>query len=136
MLGLPTGKIARTKVRVQVSIVISLLWILGGSVTINLIERWTFLDSVYFIVMTLTTVGLGDFVPQTRAGAIFMVFYCMFGLGIIAVLVNAIAQFNAAVKNRAQHKAAEIVGSTHRALAMSRNSFRSSISKHRNTYGP
>lgn len=53
-------------------------------------DRWRYLDAAYFSVVTLTTVGLGDFVPSTRAGVRFHCFYCIVGLGLIALLLTAI----------------------------------------------
>jgi len=105
MLGLPLGKVARTKVRLQISVLVSVLWLFMGMFAIELIEGWSHVDSFYFSVMTLTTVGLGDFVPQSRSGTIFGFFYCMVGLGLIALLVTAIGDFSEAVKNKAERKA-------------------------------
>lgn len=53
-------------------------------------HRWRYLDAAYFSVVTLTTVGLGDLVPSTRAGVRFHCFYCIVGLGLIALLLTAI----------------------------------------------
>jgi hypothetical protein len=46
-------------------------------------ERWTFIDSLYFCVVTLGTVGYGDITPQTEVGRLFTVAYIIVGLGII-----------------------------------------------------
>lgn len=55
-------------------------------------EGWTFLDSVYFSVITIATVGYGDFSPQTAAGKIFTIFYVFCGLGIFVAAASAIAE--------------------------------------------
>ena len=50
------------------------------------------MDSLYFSVITLTTMGYGDFSPSTRAGKIFTMFYIFVGIGIISGFVNAVAE--------------------------------------------
>jgi len=55
-------------------------------------EGWNFLDSFYFSVITLTTVGYGDLAPQTDAGKMFTVMYIFVGLGLILSFVQLIAE--------------------------------------------
>ncbi|MCP4138765.1 MAG: two pore domain potassium channel family protein [Chloroflexi bacterium] len=56
------------------------------------VEGWGVLDSLYFSVITLTTVGYGDFSPQTPAGKIFTIIYIMVGLGLISGFVILLAE--------------------------------------------
>jgi voltage-gated potassium channel len=67
--------------RTLLALVVSLL--LSGTVFFTLVEGWSVLDSFYFSVTTLTTVGFGDPAPATAAGKIFTIVYIFVGLGVI-----------------------------------------------------
>lgn len=65
-----------------------------GAVFYRFQEGLSWLDAVYFTVITLTTVGYGDFSPQTPGGKIFTIFYILVGLGIIAGLIGVVAELS------------------------------------------
>lgn len=50
----------------------------------------TWVDALYFTVITLTTVGYGDFAPTTPGTKLFAVLYIFTGLGIIAGFVGVL----------------------------------------------
>jgi hypothetical protein len=45
----------------------AVLIITVGAALFHWLEDWSWLDSVYFVVITLTTIGYGDFSPTTPA---------------------------------------------------------------------
>lgn len=71
-----------------------LVWTVGmlfisGTVFYHRVENWRWLDSFYFSVIVLTTVGLGDFTPQTDIGKLFTVLYLLIGIGTLLAFINA-----------------------------------------------
>jgi voltage-gated potassium channel Kch len=76
--------------RILLALVVSLL--LSGTVFSTLVEGWSVLDSIYFSVTTLTTVGFGDPAPATAAGKIFTMVYIFVGLGVIGGFINVLAK--------------------------------------------
>ena len=64
------------------SVLIFFIVIIGASAFYHRLEGWNVLDRVYFTVMTITTVGYGDFVPLTNAGKVFTIFFSFIGIGI------------------------------------------------------
>jgi len=56
-------------------------------------EFATFGDSLWWAIVTLTTVGYGDIVPKTSAGRVTGVFIMVAGVGILGVLAGSLASF-------------------------------------------
>ncbi len=61
-------------------------FILVGAVFYHIVEKLTWLDSFYFTVITLATVGYGDIVPTTPAGKLFTIFYVLVGISLFIFL--------------------------------------------------
>ena len=78
----------------------SIVILFGGALFYHIIEGWTYLDSVYFSAITLTTIGYGDFSPQTDAGKIFTILYIGIGVGLILTFVNTVFNHFANVRKR------------------------------------
>src|SRR5262245_49346752 len=54
-------------------------------------EGWGYLDSLYFCVITLATVGYGDLTPTTAPGKIFTMVYIIFCIGLLVAFANKVA---------------------------------------------
>lgn len=59
-----------------------------GTVFSRHLEDLSWVDSFYFSVITLTTVGYGDITPQTDAGKIFTSIYVLVGITMLAAIAN------------------------------------------------
>ena len=63
-----------------------------GTVVYHWLEGWGWLDSLYFCVISLTTVGYGDFTPDTVPAKLFTVFYVLNGVGILLSFLDTLAE--------------------------------------------
>ncbi len=62
--------------------VIIFLWILIGTLLFHYLEDWTYAQSFYYSITTLTTVGYGDFVPTTDFNRVITALYMLIGITI------------------------------------------------------
>lgn len=70
---------------------ISLLAVLTtGTAGYRYIENWTWLESLYMTVITVSTVGYGELYPLSEAGQLFTIFLILTGVGIVALAVSII----------------------------------------------
>eukprot|EP01038_Epipyxis_sp_PR26KG_P005584 gene5584-7709_t len=64
-----------------------------GMIIMSFIEGWDMLDAFYWSTVTVFTVGYGDFVPTTRLGRIFTMFYGVIGCGLMAKALTDFVKF-------------------------------------------
>ena len=65
--------------------------IAAASTFYHYVEGWGWLDAVYFSVITISTVGYGDFSPQTAPGKMFTIGFVIVGLGVFVAMATAVA---------------------------------------------
>eukprot|EP00937_MAST-01D_sp_MAST-1D-sp2_P002284 g2284.t1 len=70
--------------------VVAYLWL--GAI-LGALEHWSFVESIYFSSMTLTTIGYGDFSPKTRAGRLFAIFYIPMALGVLFLTLKRLHEY-------------------------------------------
>jgi hypothetical protein len=66
-------------------------WLALGMFFFAAAEGWSNVESMYFGVVTLTTIGFGDYFPNTPRGVGFHFLFCIFGLGLVATLLGALS---------------------------------------------
>ena len=76
----------------------TIILLIVGAFTYQWLEGWEFIDALYFCVITLTTIGYGDFSPQTTEGKLFTIFYILIGIGMILSFINTVYQHYNEVK--------------------------------------
>ncbi len=72
--------------------IVPLLVVVVGTVGYVLLEGWSWADSFYMTVITLTTVGFGEVRPLTDLGRFFTVLLLLFGVGSVAYGFSTIGE--------------------------------------------
>lgn len=67
-----------------------LAYVLAGGGIYSAIEGWTFLDSTYYTVVTLFTIGFGDFSPETHLGRSLFFPFTVGGILFVGVIIGNI----------------------------------------------
>lgn len=84
-------------------LILVLITLAIGTLFYNFVEGWGWIDSMYFSVISLTTVGYGDITPITTVGKIFTMFYLFVGIGILFGFINMIAKEASSSESTAEY---------------------------------
>ena len=61
-----------------------------GTLVYHWLEGWSYLDALYFCVISLATIGYGDLTPTTPEAKIFTIIYVMNGIAILLALFDRV----------------------------------------------
>ena len=74
-------------------LIYTLFILLAGATTFySQIEGWTAVDSLYFAVMTMTTIGYGDLTPTSISTKLFTIVYTVLSIGIFVAFVTKLVK--------------------------------------------
>ena len=64
--------------------------LVGSTIFYHKTEDWSIIDSLYFSVMTMSTIGYGDFSPTTTLSKVFTIIFTFLSIGCFATLTAKI----------------------------------------------
>ncbi|MCP5095795.1 MAG: potassium channel protein [Chloroflexi bacterium] len=68
-----------------------LLLVAVGTAVYAKLENWSILEALYATIITVTTVGYGDFSPQTPWGRVFAIFFTITAIGLASYAISTLA---------------------------------------------
>ncbi|HLA05569.1 MAG TPA: NAD-binding protein [Syntrophales bacterium] len=78
--------------KLAIAIIVLLSMLLMGTIGFHYLEGWSFLESFYATVVTLSTVGYGDFLPRSKEGMLFTVFLIIVGVGTMLYTIGLVTE--------------------------------------------
>lgn len=80
----------RIKTEIIVASTTLLGWIGIGTLVFHRLEGWTWIQSFYFSVVTITTVGYGDLTPSSEISRLCTAIYILVGVAIGLVTLSIV----------------------------------------------
>lgn len=77
---------------IQFAVLLLFVVIVWWAALIHRFEAWTFFESLYFSVITMSTIWYGDFVPMTDAGKTLAMIYALTGVPMFLVIVTIVLE--------------------------------------------
>uniref|UniRef100_A0A1A9W3N8 Potassium channel domain-containing protein n=1 Tax=Glossina brevipalpis TaxID=37001 RepID=A0A1A9W3N8_9MUSC len=65
-------------------------YILFGTFVYTLWEDWTYFEAFYFVFISMSTIGFGDFVPNHPIFMMCSIIYLVFGLALTSMFINVV----------------------------------------------
>ena len=84
-------------------LVAAVVLLVVGTVVYRWLEDWSWVDSFYFSVVAVATVGFGDITPSSDGSKLFTVAYILAGISIFATYLDARMKYHA-VRRHSRHE--------------------------------
>ncbi|XP_052771281.1 uncoordinated protein 58-like isoform X1 [Mya arenaria] len=92
---------------ISIAIGILFVYIMLGATMYTIWEDWTFIESFYFVFVSLSTIGFGDVLPAHQKFFIISSIYMFVGLSLVSMCINVAIEFFNSMSKRAKQKMGE-----------------------------
>lgn len=75
---------------VSLAFIILLAYILCGAAVYSIWEPWSFFESCYFVFISMSTIGFGDYRPKHPIFMMTTIIYLIFGLSLTSMCINVV----------------------------------------------
>lgn len=75
---------------ISLAFFILISYILCGAAVYSLWEEWSFFESCYFVFVSMSTIGFGDYVPKHPMRMMASIIYLIFGLALTSMCINVV----------------------------------------------
>jgi len=77
---------------VSLALFILFLYMFSGAWVFTVTDNWSFVDAIYFVFISISTIGFGDLIPQNEWSMICLSVYLLFGLALTSMCINVIQE--------------------------------------------
>ena len=70
------------------SIIVTIIWILIGSLAFVLKDNYDFSQSIYFVFISTSTIGYGDIIPDGLSSSLLLTVYLFFALSFFSTVIS------------------------------------------------
>lgn len=75
---------------ISLAIFLLLAYILCGAAVYSLWEEWSFFEASYFVFISMSTIGFGDYVPKHPMFMMASIVYLVFGMALTSMCINVV----------------------------------------------
>lgn len=70
------------------TLIVGAVFLFGGALVYVFLENWSYSEAMYFTLITLTSIGFGDYLPSTTASRVFTMLFIILGLGTVSSMIK------------------------------------------------
>ena len=107
LLHADLSEVSARGAELKILLITLFLWLGLGTGLFMIIEKWNFVEAIYFTMVTLTTVGLGDYAPKKMGGKVLLYIFTFVGIGLVATLIHVVGDMAQKAEHEAHIKMAE-----------------------------
>ncbi|XP_054167199.1 TWiK family of potassium channels protein 18-like isoform X2 [Oppia nitens] len=95
---------------ISVAVILLLLYMMIGAAVFTIWEDWSFFESFYFVYISLSTIGFGDYVPKHPIFMMCTFIYLLFGLALTSMCINVVQEKLSATFQKAKLRIGATMG--------------------------